>query len=54
LRGPLALVALWVAGLAVGAALALLLTGSGIAWAALGLLTIAAGAAALLLMRRRP
>jgi hypothetical protein len=53
LRGPLAFVLLWAAGLAVGAALALLLAGSGAAWIAVGLLAIAGVAATVLLTRRR-
>ncbi|MEW5879696.1 MAG: hypothetical protein AB1761_04545 [Pseudomonadota bacterium] len=53
MRGPLAFVLLWAAGLAVGVALALLLTGSGPAWAAVGLLAIAGLAAIVLLMRPR-
>ena len=53
MRGPLAFVSLWAAGLAVGAALALLLTGSGAEWVAVGLLAIVGFAATALLMRRR-
>lgn len=53
MHGPLAFVLMWVAGLAVGVALALLLTGSGAAWIAVGLLAVAAVAATALPMRRR-
>ncbi|GIL06751.1 MAG: hypothetical protein BroJett031_32710 [Betaproteobacteria bacterium] len=53
MHGPLAFVLLWAAGLAVGVALALLLTGSGAAWIAVGLLAIVGFAATVLLMRRR-
>lgn len=53
MHGPLAFVLMWAAGLAVGVALALLLTGWGSAWIAVGLLAIVGFAATMPLMRRR-
>jgi hypothetical protein len=53
LHGPLAFALLWAVGLAVGVALALLLTGSGAASIAVGLLAIVGFAATVLLMHRR-
>ncbi len=53
MAGPLAFVLLWAAGLAVGVALALLLTGSSAVWVAVGLLAIVGLAATALLLRRR-
>lgn len=53
MHGSLAFVLLWAAELAVGVALALLLTGSGAAWIVVGLLAIVGFAATVLLMKRR-
>lgn len=53
MHGPLAFVLVWAAGLAVGVALVLLLTGSGAGWIAFGMLAVVGFAATLVLLHRR-